>query len=99
MSGLGQTLPLWEDEGCTLPGESPKTNFKKFLKLPQSRFMNSSQKADLQCDRKVITVVILLESVSLCTDAWWWQLHVFFGFFMTITHKLQLVDGLAINYA
>ena len=44
-------------------------------------------------------VVIPLESVSLCMDARWWQLHVFFRFFVTITHKLQLVDGLVINYA
>ena len=28
MSSPGWPLPLWEDEGCTLPGESPKTNFK-----------------------------------------------------------------------
>ena len=28
MSGPGWTLPLWEDEGCTLASESPKTNFK-----------------------------------------------------------------------
>ena len=23
-------FPLWEDEGCTLPSESPKTKFKIF---------------------------------------------------------------------
>ena len=28
MSGLGRMLPLWEDKGCTLTGESPETNFK-----------------------------------------------------------------------
>ena len=32
MSGPGWMLPMWEDEGCTLPGESLKTNFK-FLKF------------------------------------------------------------------
>ena len=41
-------------------------------------------------------MVVPLESVSLYTDARLWQLHVFF---VTITHKLQLVDGLMINYA
>ena len=50
----------------------------------------------MQCDHKVITVVFLLESVSLYTDARLWQLHIFF---VTITYKLQLVDGLMINYA
>ena len=30
VSGPGWMLPLWEDEGCTLPGEPPKTNFKIF---------------------------------------------------------------------
>ena len=84
--------------GVLYPVSPPKL-ISKFLKLTQSRFVNSSYKADSQCDRKVITVVIPLESVSLCTDSRWWQLHVFFGFFTTITHKLQSVDGLAINYA
>ena len=44
-------------------------------------------------------MVVSLESVLLCTDVQWWILHIFFGFFVTITHKLQLVDGLMINYA
>ena len=30
VSSLGPTLPLWEDERCTLLGESPKTKFKIF---------------------------------------------------------------------
>ena len=44
----------------------------------------------------MIPVVLSLESVSHCTDVQLWQLHIFF---MTITRKLQLVDGLVINYA
>ena len=40
VSGPGWMLSLWEDEGCTLPGESPKVNLK-FLVLHRYMYFDA----------------------------------------------------------